>query len=253
MRPGQISTRFRILLTTIALVAPAWARGGDAPDARLGSVDFRYAPPWWQSAICLPDDPDKILVGKEGQVLLDFGRGGVRNFGVVLMSEIDTDITWLKQQTSSPRAPIVQTFQKGAGVELLDEAFVVIPDQHLPARRVVVLGTLRNTSTATARRQPRLRISSSEPVRSDQGEAVLVGSDTAHPGLGTGRDADLGGRRFMADPAARVDTRTRRVETGGMDDRPAQHPAAGCAQLGPVTRQPRCGQNLVGTTLSASL
>jgi len=41
-------------------------------DAKV--VDFRYALPWWQTAICLPDDPDKTLVGKEGQLLFDFGR-----------------------------------------------------------------------------------------------------------------------------------------------------------------------------------
>jgi len=53
-------------------------------ESGLGSVDFRYAPPWWQSAICLPDDSDKMLVGKEGQLLLDFGGGGPRNFGICL-------------------------------------------------------------------------------------------------------------------------------------------------------------------------
>ena len=48
----------------------------------------------------------------------------------------------------------------------------------LPARRVVVLVTLRNSTTAEARRRPELRILSGEPVRSDQAEPVLVGSGT---------------------------------------------------------------------------
>ena len=101
----------------------ARARGEVPPGAELGGVDFRYAPPWWQNAICLPDDPDKILVGKEGQVLLDYGRVGVRNFGIVLQPEIDPSMTWVKQQTISPSAPIVQTFQAAGGVELAEEAF----------------------------------------------------------------------------------------------------------------------------------
>ena len=131
----QTTIPFWVLSTTVVLTASAGARGDVPTGAELGRVDFRYAPPWWQSAICLPDDPDKILVGKEGQVLLEFGQGGVRNFGIVLQPEIDSGTTWVKQQTISPRAPIVQTFQEAGGVELLAEAFVVIPPSESPAAR----------------------------------------------------------------------------------------------------------------------
>ena len=73
------------LLATVVLAALTSL--GQEPHVRAESrVDFRYALPWWQSAICLPDDADKILVGKEGQVLLDFGQGGFRNFGICLQS-----------------------------------------------------------------------------------------------------------------------------------------------------------------------
>jgi hypothetical protein len=64
---------------------------------------FGIAPPWCQSAIYLPDDPDKILVGKEGQVLLDFGCGGFRSFGFCLQPDIVGSTTWVRQQTISPR------------------------------------------------------------------------------------------------------------------------------------------------------
>jgi hypothetical protein len=67
MRHIQISITFWVLSTTVVLAASAGARGDVLAGRELGRVDFRYAPPWWQSAICLPDDPDKILVGKEGQ------------------------------------------------------------------------------------------------------------------------------------------------------------------------------------------
>ena len=36
------------------------------------TIDFRYAPPWWQTSICLPDDWQKTLVGKEGSLLYDY-------------------------------------------------------------------------------------------------------------------------------------------------------------------------------------
>ena len=90
MRHIQTSIPFRVLSITVVLAVSAGARGDLPAGPELGRADFRYAPPWWQSAICLPDDPDKILVGKEGQVLLEFGQGGVRNFGIVLQPDIDS-------------------------------------------------------------------------------------------------------------------------------------------------------------------
>ena len=92
-----------------------------------GPVDFRYALPWWQTAICLPDDPDKTLVGKEGQLLFDFGGGGARNFGLCLQVEMTGGAKWVRQETVSARAPIVETWKDAAGVELLEETFVVTP------------------------------------------------------------------------------------------------------------------------------
>ncbi len=188
------------LLTAAATLALAQAAPGQPPvPAGPEGVDFRYAPPWWQTAICLPDDPDKVLVGKEGQVLLDFGRSGVRNFGVVLQPEIEPAAPWRQQQTVSPRAPIVQTVQSDAALHLCSEAFVVIPPEsgaalpeapsggspkmHLfnwaaPERRIVLLLTLRNTGAQELHRRPALRISSVPPVRSVQGGGVLVGPGT---------------------------------------------------------------------------
>ena len=93
----------------------------------LGAADFRYALPWWQTAICLPDDPDKTLVGKEGQLLFDFGGGGVRDFGLCVQAGLAGGTTWVRQETASARAPIVQTWKAAGGVELLEETFVVTP------------------------------------------------------------------------------------------------------------------------------
>ncbi len=137
--------------------------------------------PWWQSAICLPDDPDKTLVGKDGQLLFDFGRGGVRNFGIALQPETIPAARWVRQQSVSARAPIVQTWKDAGGVEILEEAFVAIPHPDAaatpPARRAVALVTLRNTTQTEAPCQPVLRVQSVGAVQTEA-KGVTVGDHT---------------------------------------------------------------------------
>ena len=146
-------------------------------------VDFRYSLPWWQSAICLPDDADKILVGKEGELLLDFGQGGFRGFKICLQPEIVGGAKWVRQQTISPRAPVMQTWKNAAGVEVLEETFVVTPEPGThrgdATRRIVVLIMLKNTTRAKAMCQPALRIKSVLPVAfSSNGGVAVIGKDT---------------------------------------------------------------------------
>jgi hypothetical protein len=107
-------------------VSAAEAAAPVEPAASL--VDFRYSLPWWQTSICLPDDPEKPLVGKEGQFLFDYGGKGPRNFAFSLLPQVEGDIRWLRQETASAKAPIVETRWDASGVELLAEAFLTIPD-----------------------------------------------------------------------------------------------------------------------------
>jgi hypothetical protein len=96
--------------------------------AETRTVDFRYALPWWQTAICLPDDPDKTLVGKEGQILFDYGRaGGYRDFGICLQPDVEGGTKWVKQQTHSARTPIVETQKEAGVIKVLEETFVAVP------------------------------------------------------------------------------------------------------------------------------
>jgi hypothetical protein len=108
----------------LALAASSAARAGEAPR----TVDFRYALPWWQTSICLPDDPEKPLVGKEGQFFFDYGNKGPRQFAFSLAPGVEGEAAWLRQETASARAPVVRTWWDAAGVEVLAEAFLVIPD-----------------------------------------------------------------------------------------------------------------------------
>jgi hypothetical protein len=148
-------------------------------------VDFRYTIPWWQSAICLPDDSDKALVGKEGQLLLDFGNTGIRGFAVYIEPTVVGGAKWVRQQTASPRAAVVQTWKDAAGVKVLEETFVVTPKSGEPwfpgdsKRRIIVLTTLKNTTGAPAVRRPAFRIHSVAPAKfSKKDNAVTIGQDT---------------------------------------------------------------------------
>ncbi|MGO8753033.1 MAG: hypothetical protein ACLQNE_44390 [Thermoguttaceae bacterium] len=62
-----------VIVFTCRIVWSGSIRGAEiaSPDAAPLVVDHRYAPIWWQTLICLPDDPQKTLVGKEGTLLYD--------------------------------------------------------------------------------------------------------------------------------------------------------------------------------------
>jgi hypothetical protein len=48
------------------------------------TVDHQYSPPWWQTLVCLPDDPVKTLVGREGQIFGDYDYKGPRDFSFAI-------------------------------------------------------------------------------------------------------------------------------------------------------------------------
>ena len=183
----------RILLPVLALLALLLAGGstvGAQPAATqsMAAVDFRYAPPWWQTAICLPDDPDKTLVGKEGQLLFDYGRQhGFRDFGICIQPDMAGGVAWQRQATLSPRVPIVQTWKRSAGgVEVLEQTFVIpaygaqqVNMPTPPARVAVLLVLMKNAGPAEATCQPVLRIQSVDPVAFDTVQGcVAIGTQT---------------------------------------------------------------------------
>src|SRR6185312_12393618 len=50
-------------------------------------VDFRYAPADFQSTICFPDDPEKTVLGKRGDLRYDFPSSpfaGIDQFGTIV-------------------------------------------------------------------------------------------------------------------------------------------------------------------------
>ena len=116
--------------TFLSAIALALAPGtlSRAADASIDpwAIDFRYAPPWWQTAICLPDDWQKTLVGKEGSLLYDY-PGNYAGFGTRITFGLPGETRWLKQELASPRVPIVRTFQRNGNVEIVAETFALAP------------------------------------------------------------------------------------------------------------------------------
>lgn len=107
-----------LLALGLGLGIPALAPAAD----RL--VDFRYTPPEWQAAICLPDDPHKSLVDKSGALLYHYRRGG-REFGTVVSVKVTDNATWQKQKLHSARVPIVKTWHSVEGLEIVEEALAI--------------------------------------------------------------------------------------------------------------------------------
>jgi len=95
-----------------------------AADAIQDAVDFRYAPPEWQTAICLPDDPHKSLVDRSGELIYHYNQGG-REFATRVGVEVVGGAAWRKQELLSPRVPIVRTLRAADGLEIVEEAFAV--------------------------------------------------------------------------------------------------------------------------------
>jgi hypothetical protein len=127
------------------------------PAPGTDAVDFRYAPPEWQTAICLPDDPDKSLVDRSGELLYHYGQGG-REFGTRVSVEAAEGATWQKQEVLSPRVPIVRTFGAAEGLEIVEEAFAVtdLRQTKAPSRNDLILVRVTNKGTEPRRLQPRL-------------------------------------------------------------------------------------------------
>ena len=90
-------------------------------------IDHSYAPAWWQTLVCLPDDPVKTLVGKEGQVFGDFNYPGPRHFSFALQFDSKTPAAWKSQQLQSAVVPLLHTVKDAGGIQIEERTFLQIP------------------------------------------------------------------------------------------------------------------------------
>jgi len=100
-------------------------------------VDHRYSPMWWQTLICLPDDPVKTLVGREGQFFLDFGSGGPRNFQTSFEFGLVEGSEWLDQVLPDARIPLLVTHKQSKGFAIEETTFLEIPSDQEPKPKAV--------------------------------------------------------------------------------------------------------------------
>jgi hypothetical protein len=118
-----------------ALVLACWSCLTSAPAAPAKSpprsldsftVDFRYAPAQWQTAICLPDDWQKTLVGRDGSLLYDY-PGRFAGFGLRIAVDLEGGSAWIGQELQAPRLPVVRTRREAGTIEMTQSAFALAP------------------------------------------------------------------------------------------------------------------------------
>ena len=162
-----------------AALASAQKTLSPAEGASRPVVDFRYAPPEWQTAICLPDDPCKSLVDKSGALLYHFGQGG-REFATRIAVQVTGGAVWKKQELFSPRVPIVRTYRAAPGVEIVEEAFAVTGNIK-PAgqsRSDLILVHVKNTGNEPRTFHPNVIIDTTLGINRQTDRAVLNNHET---------------------------------------------------------------------------
>ncbi len=86
-------------------------------------VDFRFAPADFQSTICFPDDSDKTVLGKRGDLRYEFPAdifAGIDQFGTILeftLAGMGRD-EWREQRMEAPGVPIVYTRLERAAAQI---------------------------------------------------------------------------------------------------------------------------------------
>ncbi len=145
-----------------APAAPAQQGPGD-----IAAVDFRFAPAEWQSTVCFPDDPDKTVVGKWGDLRCDFPSSpfaGIDQFGAIVEFTLAgmPRGQWVKQWMEAPGVSILHTLieQPNAYMELI--AFAT--RRAAEGRVDNVLMEIR-PKTVDVNASPRLRIRSCNAYR----------------------------------------------------------------------------------------
>lgn len=92
-------------------------------------MNFPNPPSWWQCCVSLPDEADKVLVGREGGLLFDFEREGAghREFRTVIEPVLPEGAKFLSQDLLDPKVPVVTNSWDADGVIFETEVFAVAP------------------------------------------------------------------------------------------------------------------------------
>jgi hypothetical protein len=141
-------------------------------------LDFRHAPPQWQTAVGLPDDPQKSLVNESGALLYHYGKGS-SGFATRIALEVVPNVLRQQQELYSPRVPIVRTLREAEGLHIVEEAFADTgpPTAGMP-RADWVLVHVTNTGEAEQTVSPRLIVDTRLDFQFTGRHAVVDGRET---------------------------------------------------------------------------
>jgi len=112
--------RYRAILLLVA----AFSLPASSQDR---TVDFRYAPSRYLTAICFPDDWQKTLVSERGGLSYDFGPGPYSQ----PLTEITLGVQGLNlpvrsQSLADPRVPVVTTVLDSGSIHVEEQAFAIV-------------------------------------------------------------------------------------------------------------------------------
>ncbi len=162
--------------------------------AQLKEVDYRYAPDWYVTNICFPDDSFKTVVGPLGQMFYGFSAIGEkgeifypyikgRGFYTVLHFFADEGMKINSQKLHSPRVPIVETYSTYGGMDILQETFSIAQDYMKVGistkegnREDIIITTVTNKTNQHRTIKPMLIIDSKYPVDLKDGIVYINGN-----------------------------------------------------------------------------
>lgn len=148
--------RNSIIAAAMVVFALTVAAGADIKDSKTSInpyvVNYKYAPSWWQTLVCMPGDPQKTMVGREGGLLYGFtGNGRYHGFTSTISADLDGGTQWVRQELISPCIPIVRTTKRLGSVEMVEDAFSIGPPMKDAPRRDILIIRLHNEGrTATS-------------------------------------------------------------------------------------------------------
>ena len=176
-------------------------KGGTAPEflfeppSGAGPINFRYAPPFWQSTFCFPDDPYKSLVGKSGELLYGYKSEGddLEAFAarVVIGLKDQPQGEYAGQSLESPRVPVITTKLSFPGAD----AKLVVFATNDPAEGRVdnLLVEITPKGDASVLLTPVIRVLTARKFRTADDDGIgLVSYDDGKGGLFLVLDSPLG-------------------------------------------------------------
>ena len=173
----------RLILETAAVLVLAASAASAREPAAPCTVDFRFSPPQWQVAICLPDDPQKSLVDKDGALLYHYGHGK-REFGTRIALEFDAGLAWQKQELLSPRVPIVRTHLAADGLQVVEDALAVTdPPPAGTPRGDLILVHVTNTSATARMLSPKLVLETTREFHTNDRQVAISGGESIQSSL----------------------------------------------------------------------